>query len=66
VLVLEASWLAEESDVDRATGRAEILRRVGIDAFALVGGHEWQESTSKAWQAKVITTSNGRLMMNPG
>lgn len=62
VLVLEASWLAEESDVDRATKRAEILRRAGIDAFALVGGHEWQESTkAKAWQAKVITTSNGRL-----
>ena len=62
VLVLEASWLAEESDVDRATKRAEILRRAGIDAFALVGGHEWQESTkAKAWQANVITTSNGRL-----
>ena len=62
VLVLEASWLAEESDVDRATKRAEILRRAGVDAFALVGGHEWQESTkAKAWQAKVITTSNGRL-----
>ncbi len=62
VLVLEASWLAEESDVDRATKRAEILRRAAIDAFALVGGHEWQESTkAKAWQAKVITTSNGRL-----
>ena len=62
VLVLEASWLAEESDVDRATKRAEILRRAGIDAFALVGGHEWQESTkAKAWQAKVITTSTLRL-----
>ncbi len=62
VLVLEASWLAEESDVDRAIKRAEILRRAGIDAFALVGGHEWQESTkAKAWQANVITTSNGRL-----
>ncbi len=62
VIAMEASWLAEEGDLERAVTRATILRRAGVDALAMVGGHEWRDALkARAWQAKVITTSNGRL-----
>lgn len=62
VIVMEASWLAEENDLERAIARATILRRAGVDALAMVGGHEWNDALkARAWQANVITTSNGRL-----
>ncbi len=62
VIAMEASWLAEESDLERAITRAMILRRAGVAALAMVGGHEWIDALkARAWQANVITTSNGRL-----
>jgi 2-methylisocitrate lyase-like PEP mutase family enzyme len=62
VIAMEASWLAEENDLERAITRAAILRRAGVDALAMVGGHEWVDTLkARAWQANVITTSNGRL-----
>jgi hypothetical protein len=62
VIALEASWLAEETDLERALTRATILRKAGLDAFAMVGGHEWKDALkARAWQANIITTSNGRL-----
>ncbi len=62
VIVMEASWLAEESDLERAITRATTLRRAGVDALAMVGGHEWIDALkARAWQANVITTSNGYL-----
>lgn len=40
VLVLEASWWAEETDVKRAASRAAILRRCGVKALAVVAGND--------------------------
>ena len=62
VIVLEASWRAEEKDIERAQARAAILQRAGLYAFAMVGGHEWTEALrSKAKQANVVTFRNGSL-----
>ncbi len=41
VLVLEASWTAEVSDVERAINRAEILQKIGLIAVPTVSGREW-------------------------
>lgn len=62
VLVLEASWVAEETDVIRAATRAEVLRRIGLKAMPVVGAREWNENTSAlARQQKVVITANGYL-----
>ena len=62
VLVMEASWLAEASDVVRAAARSAILRRIGLNALAVVGGKEWTDEARKlAKQSQVITTTNGRV-----
>lgn len=62
VIAMEIAWLVEESILERAITRAAILRRAGVDALAMVGGHEWIDALkTRAWQANVVTTSNGRL-----
>ncbi len=61
VLVMEASWLAEEHDVERAATRSEILRRIGLNALGAVGGKEWTNAAvASAQQLGVVTTTNGR------
>ena len=62
VLVMEASWLAEEHDVERAATRSEILRRIGLNALGIVGGKEWTDAAvASAQQLGVVTTTNGRI-----
>jgi hypothetical protein len=47
VLVVEASWLVLETDVERAVSRAEILRKVGLKAVPVVAGVEWADGMSE-------------------
>lgn len=62
ILVMEASWLAEKQDVERAAVRSEILRRIGLKAIGITGGKEWtSEAREAAEQYHVATTTNGRV-----
>lgn len=62
ILVMEASWLAETNDVERAATRAAILRRIGLNALAIVGGEEWTDAArEQARRENVITTTNGSI-----
>jgi septation ring formation regulator EzrA len=59
IVVVESSWLAEESDVNRAFDRAAILRRVGLQALPVVAGQEWTEAAlNLAQQMRVVTAVN--------
>ena len=62
VLVIEASWLAEETDVDRAVERANILRKIGLNALPVVAAREWAAGIPEmACDRKVVMTTNGRI-----
>ena len=62
VLVLEASWRAEVTDVERAQQRAATLRRIGVYAVAVVAGSEWDEQAlSLANSLAVVTAANGTV-----
>lgn len=62
ILVMEASWLAEVNDVERAATRAAILRRIGLNALAVVGGEEWTDAArAEARREGVVTTTNGSI-----
>jgi len=62
ILVMEASWLAEVNDVERASIRAAILRRIGLNALAVVGGEEWTDAArAEARREGVVTTTNGSI-----
>ncbi len=62
ILVMEASWLAEVNDVERAATRAAILRRIGLNALAVVGGEEWTDTAREQARSEgVITTTNGSI-----
>ncbi|MFN8494378.1 MAG: hypothetical protein U0350_42655 [Caldilineaceae bacterium] len=62
ILVMEASWLAETNDVERAATRAAILRRIGLNALAVVGGEEWTDAArQEARREGVVTTTNGAI-----
>ena len=62
VLVIEASWLAEETDVDRAVERANILRKIGLNALPVVAAREWAAGIPEmACERKVVMTTNGRI-----
>lgn len=43
MVVLEASWTVDQSDVERAVRCAEILRQLGYNAVPAVGGEEIRE-----------------------
>ncbi|NOX60891.1 MAG: hypothetical protein GXP42_02920 [Chloroflexi bacterium] len=53
ILVVEASWLAEKNDVERALLRAELLRRLGFQALPVVGGKVWDK------QAEALAKEQG-------
>ena len=62
VLVMEASWLAEANDVERALKRAAVLERIGLHALPVVGGEEWtQDATTLARTHNVVMTMNGYI-----
>lgn len=62
VLVMEASWLAEANDVERALTRAAVLERIGLHALPVVGGEEWtQDATTLARTRNVVMTMNGYI-----
>lgn len=62
VVVLEASWLVEEHDVERAEQRAKILRHIGVPALPVVAGEEWgDEIKASARWSKVAMIENGKL-----
>jgi len=62
VLVMEASWLAEANDVERALKRAAVLERIGLHALPVVGGEEWtQDATTLARTHHVVVTMNGYI-----
>lgn len=62
IVVLEASWRAEKNDVERATRRAEILRRIGFQAIPVVAGTEWDgQALNQAEALGVVIASNGQV-----
>jgi hypothetical protein len=62
VLLMEASWLAEVGDVARASTRAAILRRIGLQTLAVVGGKNWTDAAAEqARTAKVVIVSDGQI-----
>ena len=42
-LVIEISWFAEQSDIDRAINRAAVLRKLGLQAIPVVAAKVWSE-----------------------
>jgi len=62
IVVLEASWRAEVNDVERPHRRADILRRLGFQAVAVVAGTEWDDQALSVAQALgVAVASNGQV-----
>lgn len=62
ILVVEASWLAELTDVERAVARADILRGMGLKAVPVVAGREWAEGIADmAHAVGAVITTNGRM-----
>ncbi len=41
ILVVEASWMVEQHDLERAITRASILHRIGLQALPVVAGVNW-------------------------
>jgi hypothetical protein len=62
ILVMEASWLAEKQDIERAATRSAILRRIGVNAIGIAGGKEWtSEARELAEQLHVAMATNGKV-----
>ncbi|MEA3339870.1 MAG: hypothetical protein U9R15_07880 [Chloroflexota bacterium] len=60
ILVVEASWLGEETDVERAAERASILRKIGLRAVPVVAAKEWAAGIPEmAYDHRVAMTING-------
>ncbi len=53
-LVIEASWFAEQNDLNRAIARTAILSRIGIQTFPVVAAKEWSEAIQKLAQEKHV------------
>ncbi len=55
ILVVEASWLALDTDIERTIARSNILRKAGLKALPVVAAVEWEESTiTTALAQKVV------------
>jgi|688.fasta_scaffold286981_2 hypothetical protein len=62
IAVLESSWRAEVKDVEHAHRRAEILRRIGLQAVPVVAGMEWDgQALMQAQEFGVAIASNGQV-----
>ncbi|MEZ4725994.1 MAG: hypothetical protein R3E79_02545 [Caldilineaceae bacterium] len=53
-LVIEVSWLAEQTDLTRAATRASILQRIGLHAVPVVAAREWPVEMRQAAQQQGI------------
>lgn len=62
ILVVEASWLAEESDVSRAVKRAAILREIGLKALPVVAAAEWAEGIPEMAREHEMVMVTGGLV----
>ncbi len=61
VMIVEASWLAELNDVQRAAERAEIVRRVGLRALGVVAGVSgWTDEAHQAAERLHVVIANNR------
>jgi len=62
VLVLEASWLVDKGDVERASRQAEVLRQTGLKAVPVAAGEKWtDEAETLARREQVLTATNGSV-----
>jgi hypothetical protein len=62
VLVLEASWTVGHIDVERAAGRAAVLRQAVLRALPVAAGQEWPPNTPDgAGQAGVAIGQDGAV-----
>ncbi|MFN3476450.1 MAG: hypothetical protein ACK4Z6_02710, partial [Candidatus Methylomirabilales bacterium] len=62
LLVVEASWRVERSDVERALERARVLRRTGLKAVPIAAGKEWSaEVEVLAYEKQVVIVQDGRV-----
>lgn len=61
-LVVEASWQAEENDLERAYNRANILRSIGFECLPVVAAINWTPKLSKeALDLGIVIVTNMRL-----
>jgi hypothetical protein len=62
ILVLEASWTVGHIDVERAAGRAAVLRQAGLRALPVAAGQEWPPNIQDdARQAGVAIVQDGAV-----
>ncbi len=62
LLVVEASWRVERSDVERARERAQVLCRAGLKAVPVAAGKEWpSEVEALAYEKQVVVVQDGRV-----
>lgn len=63
VFVGEASWTIEPDDLERAEGKAQILRKAGVWAVPFVSGSVWlpPELKSQALERKILCATDSRL-----
>lgn len=61
-LVVEASWQAEETDLEQAYNRANILRSIGVECLPVVAAINWTPELSKeALDLGIVIVMNMRL-----
>ncbi len=60
VLVVEASWLALDTDVERTVTRSNILRKAGLKALPVVAAVEWEEATANTALAQKVVLVRDR------
>ncbi|MBI1926953.1 hypothetical protein HYR99_22250 [Candidatus Poribacteria bacterium] len=62
LIVGEASWAIDGTDVRRAAERAAILRQLGFETIAFVGGVEWTgEAQTLAQELLVLSSQDGKI-----
>ncbi len=62
-VVLEASWVVDESDMERAIRRAAILQRLGYPAVPVVGGVEVATPVIRAaTEGSVVLALDGKVL----
>ncbi len=62
VLVIEASWYAEENDLQRAANRAAILASIDVDALPVVASKDWGACIlDLALERRVVTVRDKRV-----